>query len=203
MFGRILLIAHKSLLSAAVLIAKLQPEDSVAITRRAIEAARVAVAIKLNDGNALQWTAYQKRHDRWLKRREGGVPRPFVPQFIGVRGDAQYDELGRLLGILSDASVHFTPEFYTSLNWEVRRTSETDGEIYLEYFQNKVRDIERHFMTLGAAHGTILNVLDRCYDGRFHQDEQAHGAVAEYWRIGKELSEAFQRDHGSLDPNEP
>jgi hypothetical protein len=35
MFGRILLICHKSLLSAAVLIAKLQPEDSVGITRRA------------------------------------------------------------------------------------------------------------------------------------------------------------------------
>ena len=55
MFGRILLIAHKSMLSAAVLIAELQPEDSVGITRRALEAARLAVAIKLNDQNVGQW----------------------------------------------------------------------------------------------------------------------------------------------------
>src|SRR5258708_37875170 len=61
MYGRILLIGHKSLLSAAVLIAELQPEDSVGITRRALEAARLAVAIKLNNQNAHQWTGYQER----------------------------------------------------------------------------------------------------------------------------------------------
>jgi hypothetical protein len=74
MFGRILLICYKSMLSAAVLIAKLQPEDSVGITRRALEAARFAVAMKINPQNALQWTAYQERHDRWLRRREGKMP---------------------------------------------------------------------------------------------------------------------------------
>ena len=48
------LICHKSMLSAAALIAQAQPEDSVYITRRAVEAGRVALAIKLNDENALQ-----------------------------------------------------------------------------------------------------------------------------------------------------
>ena len=56
-FARILLVCHKSLLSAATLIAQGQPEDSTGITRRALEAARVALAIKINDANALQWTA--------------------------------------------------------------------------------------------------------------------------------------------------
>lgn len=123
-------------------------------------------------------------------------------QFIDVKGDPQYDELGRTLGILSDASVHFTPEFYTSLNWEVHRTSETEGEIYLEYFQNGVRDIERHFMTLGAAHGTILKVLDRCYDGWFQQNQDARPAIEKFWQVGKELSHAFQKDYGLLDQND-
>src|SRR5579871_6425467 len=57
-FGRILLICHKSMLSAATLVAQGQPEDSTGITRRALEAAKVALAIKINDSNALQWTAY-------------------------------------------------------------------------------------------------------------------------------------------------
>jgi hypothetical protein len=123
------------------------------------------------------------------------MPRPFTPKFVDVRGDAMYDELGRLLGILSDASVHFTPEFYTSLNWEVRRTSQTEGEIYLEYFQNSVRDVERHFMTLGAAHGTILKAFDRCYDGLLQRDVVAHRAIGEFWRVGNELAEAFRVDY--------
>jgi len=195
MFGRITLIGHKALLSAAVLIAKLLPEDSVGITRRALEAARFALAMKINPENAFEWTAYQQRHDRWLQRQQGQKPQPFTPHFIDVRDDAQYDEIGRLLGILSDASVHFTPEFYTSLNWQVRRTSETDGEIHLEYFQNSVRDVERHFMTLGVAHTTILMVLDRCYDGRFQQVDEAKRCMDEFWRIGKDLSEVFKRDH--------
>src|SRR5260370_10432676 len=70
-FGRFFLICHKSMLSAAALIAQAQPEDSVGITRRAVEAGRVALAIKLNDENALQWISYQERHDRWLQRQQG------------------------------------------------------------------------------------------------------------------------------------
>lgn len=79
MFGRILLIGHKSMLSAAVLIAKLQPEDSVGITRRAVEAARVALAMKLNPQNAQEWASFQKRHDRWLRRKQAEMPRSFTP----------------------------------------------------------------------------------------------------------------------------
>ncbi len=36
-FAKILLVCHKSLLSAATLIAQGQPEDSTGITRRALE----------------------------------------------------------------------------------------------------------------------------------------------------------------------
>src|SRR6476660_9187116 len=43
-FGRFLLICDKAMRSAAMLIAARQPEDSVAITRRAIEAAKTALA---------------------------------------------------------------------------------------------------------------------------------------------------------------
>src|ERR1017187_3676804 len=48
-YGRFALVWHKSMLSAATLIGQGQPEDAGGVTRRAVEAARVALAIKLND----------------------------------------------------------------------------------------------------------------------------------------------------------
>ena len=70
------------------MIAQSQPEDSVPITRRAVEAASVALAIKLNEENTLHRTSYQERHDRWLKRQQGEKPKSFRVEFVDVRGDA-------------------------------------------------------------------------------------------------------------------
>ena len=115
-----------------------------------MEGARVALAIKINDANALQWIAYQERHDRWLKRQENERPRHFVVQFRDVRGDALIERIDTHLGILSDASVHFTPEFYASLDWQVNGTAGTQGEVYLNYFQRGGREIEREFIALSG-----------------------------------------------------
>ena len=193
-FARILLICHKSLLSAATLIARGQPEDSTGITRRALEAAQVALAIKINDANAQEWTAYQERHDRWLKRQQNERPRPFRVRFADVRGDALMERIGTHLGILSDASVHFTPEFYSSLDWEVRRTSDGNGEIFLNYFRKSRREIEFQFIQLSTAHLTILEALDRCYDGRFRQDADCRARLAELFDRGRSFNEAYHRD---------
>jgi hypothetical protein len=184
-FGRILLICHKSMLSAATLVAQGQPEDSTGVTRRALEAAKVALAIKINDANALQWTAYQERHDRWLRRQQNQRPGPFAVQFSDVRGDALMERINTQIGILSDASVHFTPEFYSSLDWEVNRTTDGQGEIYLNYFQRSQREIERQLIALSAAHLTILDVLNRCCDGRFQEDEHCREQLGEFVRIGR------------------
>ena len=193
-FGRILLVCHKSMLSAATLIGQGQPEDSTAITRRALEAAKVALAIKINDANALQWTAYQERHDRWLKRQQNGKPGPFRVHFRDIRGDALIERIENHLGILSDASVHFTPEFYSSLDWEVNQTGE-GGEIRLNYFQRSRREIELQFMTLSAAHLTILEAFDRCCDGRFQKDVNCRERLAEFIRLGQIFNDNYQLEH--------
>jgi hypothetical protein len=198
-FGRILLVCHKSLLSASTLIAQGQPDDSTGITRRALEAAKVALAIKVNDANALQWTAYQGRHDRWLRRQQNERPRSFVVRFADVQGDPLYERIETDLGILSDASVHFTPEYYSSLDWEVTRTNNESGEIYLNYFQRSQREIERQFIALSAAHLTILETLDRCCDGGFQQDNVCRQRLAEFVQLGRSFSEAYQRQYGSAD----
>jgi hypothetical protein len=196
-FGRFLLICHKSMLSAAVLISQRQPEDSVGVTRRAVEAARLALAIKLNDSNASEWLSYQERHDRWLKRQQGEKPKPFRIEFAGVKGDALMDELDRWLGILSDAYVHFTPEFYDSLDWDERiRQPEGDGEIFLHYFHRDEREIERHFNTLAAVHGSILKVFDRCFDGGISGDPVKLAVVNQFWSTAKRFNGDYQKRYG-------
>ena len=193
-FGRFLLICHKSLLSAATLIAQAQPEDSAGITRRAIEAAKLALAIKLNDENGRRWLSYQD--DRWVKRDLNEKPASFRLQLEGVRGDPLIDTLDKFLGILSDAHVHFTPEFYSSLDWEVRRNPDDSGEIHLNYFQRSPREVERHFILLAAVHGKILDAFDRCFDGRFRADEKVRAAVGEAWQIGKKLVDEYAARYG-------
>jgi hypothetical protein len=196
-FGRFLLICHKSLLSAAALIAQTQPEDSVGVTRRAIEVARVALAIKLNDQNALKWTSYQERHDRWIKRQQGEKPKSFRVEFADVKGDTLIEELDRWLGVLSDACVHFTPEFYDSLDWDETIRDGGEGEIFLHYFHRSRREIERHFNTLAAVHGSVLKAVDRCFDGGISMDAEKIAAVNHFWRTAKKFNDEYQERYGA------
>jgi hypothetical protein len=83
------------MLSAAGLIAERHPEDSVGVTRRAVEVAEAALAFKLNDANASQWAAYEERHARWLKRQAAEKPRPFHVQYRDIVGDPLMDEIKR------------------------------------------------------------------------------------------------------------
>lgn len=186
---RMLLICHKSLLSAASLIAQAQPDDSVAITRRAIEATKVALAIHANSENGKKWLAFDERQARWTARNQGEKPKFFKVQFESIHGDTLIDTLDRFIGILSDARVHFTPEFYSTLVWEVRQTSSEKGEVFLNYFQPNFRELEREFITLGAVHGTILNAFNRCFEGALTSDR----ALARMWAVGKHFSDDYNR----------
>src|SRR5262245_26905164 len=71
-YGRFLLLAHQSFLSAATLIIQAQPFDAGPITRRAIEIARVCLGSKYDPEIEKKWIAYEKRMQRWKARREGG-----------------------------------------------------------------------------------------------------------------------------------
>jgi len=198
MFGKLLLICHKSLLSAAALIAQCQPDDSVGITRRAVEVAKTALAIKLNPKNAEHWVSFQQRHERWLRRQEGEKPKFFTVQFEGTQADPLVQALDTFLGIVSDAYVHFTPEYYSSLDWEVFRTSETGGEIRLNYFHRNPREVERHYIALTAFHGKILQVFDSCFDGFLSREESTRKQMEAIWIVSKKFSDEYHRRY-----NEP
>ena len=197
-YGRLLLVCHKSMVSAANLIASCLPEDSVGVTRRAIEAAKVANAIRLNDENAQKWLAQDERHERWLRRQEGDKPKPFHVRFEDLKGDDLSAVLDTFIGILSDAYLHFTPEFYGTLGWQIIAKPEggLGGYIHLSYFQPEIRELERHFMLLAAIHGKILSVFDRCYDGRFMQTDEYRRALDVFSNNSKRLNADYQQRYG-------
>lgn len=197
-FGRFVLLCHKSLLSAAGLIAQGQPEDSVGITRRAVEAARVGLAIRLNDQNAAQWLSYQERHDRWLRRQAGEKPRAFRVEFVDLRGEPLVEALDRWLGILSDAYVHCTPEFYDSLDWDERVSPDGAGEMFLHYFHRDTREVERQFITLAAVHGSILKAFDRCFHGGISANAEQLRAVNAFWDTAKRFNDDYQARYGAV-----
>lgn len=161
-FGGFVLFCHKSFLAAASLVGQAQPDDAAPITRRAIEAVRLAAAIKENPANLQEWIAFEERMKRWQARQEGKKPGSLF-----VRIDVKHPvilELMETWGILSDASVHFTPEYFASLGWIKGDT--------LRYFTDDQRILEREIALLAATHGKILHVLDWCLDGAFGRNPQ-------------------------------
>ena len=119
LFGRLLLVWHKAMLSAAALIGRALPADSAGVTRRAIEAACLARAIKHSEPNLNRWRAYEERLKRWETRLRGErPPRPNWPKITDPPQHKMVEWLRAQLGILSDLAVHFTPEFFEGQDWK-------------------------------------------------------------------------------------
>jgi hypothetical protein len=195
--GRLLLICHKSMVSGANLIATCTPEDSVGITRRALEAAKLANAIRLHDQNAKAWLAEDERHMRWITRQEGGKPKALHIRYEELKGDALSATLDSFIGILSDAYLHFTPEFYATLAWEaIQQPNGPGGFVHLSYFQPNVQELERHFTVLFVVHGRILDVFDACYDGAFSKQEEYQRRHAAFWTAAKRLNVEYREKYG-------
>jgi hypothetical protein len=174
-YGRSLLLCHRSFLSAITLIGQAQPEDAAPITRRAIEAARICLALKFNHRNLEKWLDFENRMKRWKTRGEGSKPPSFHPPRLDFpRNHEVLDELTTHLGMLSDSYVHFTPEFEESQDWRILPEAHFVS-VYLNYFISDQRTIERELLILAKIHGYILGVIDECLDWAFRQNEQ--------WRI--------------------
>ena len=194
-FGQFLLICHKSFLAAATLIGQAQPDDAGPITRRAIEVVRLAAAMKADAAIAEQWVAYEKRMARWQARDQGDMPKPLhipIPVYHPL-----VKELMDSWGIISDASVHFTPEYFHSLRWERRG----DG-MFLQYFSGEQRTIETAIIELLGAHMMMLRVLDECLEAGFARSEawrKLHDqlfATAKPWADKLERTAVLEQSEG-------
>ena len=185
-FGQFLLICHKSFLAAATLIGQAQPDDAGPITRRAIEVVRLAAAVKNDPAIAEEWVAYEKRMERWKARDEGEKPK-----FLHVPIQANHPLVKQLMetwGIISDAEVHFTPEYFHSLRWEIR-----DDRIFLGYFSGEQRMIDSAIIQPLGSHIMMLKILDYCLDGAFSGSKEWRRIHDELYAKGKPSADRLER----------
>jgi hypothetical protein len=170
MFGQTLLLCHKAFLCAAVTIGRRHPDDAAPITRRAIEAASLAVAVKVNPQNFERWQDYKGRSARWAARHKGEKTPPFKPPRIDY--PRSLDRLRSHLGTLSDAYVHFTPEFAAGQEWRRNRRGE-QAYAELGYLTVDAEAIARELFISGSFYVEILEVLDsECFEGAFNKDAE-------------------------------
>jgi len=199
-YSRFLLLFHKSFLSAATLIAQCQPDDAAPITRRAIEIARICLASKHDDNNYEKWLSYEKRYERWQKREKNEKP-PYLPPIqLNLPDDHPIlDDLMRELGTLSDAFVHFTPEYYSSLNWKDDRESEPP-KINLSYFISDQRVLERELLILAGSHAKFLQIIDECIDRYLYKQSTWKSLMSSLYDTGSKLGQIFEISTNKEDP---
>lgn len=163
------LICHRALLSAATSTGSGLPEDGAAITRRALEAAKVALAITVDAGNLDQWRALGTRTGRWEDRGKGIRPKggPVNPQYKGLTAEPLHEDLMTVIAVLSDFTVHFTPEHVLGYEWE--RTTNKDGSTNLAFGVDEDA-VPKGLLMLADQHRLILRVFDRCLDGKLYRD---------------------------------
>lgn len=199
-YSRFLLLFHKSFLSATTLIAQCQPDDAAPITRRAIEIARICLASKHDDDNYEKWLSYEKRYERWQKREKNKKP-PYLPpiQFNLPDDHPILDDLMRELGTLSDAFVHFTPEYYSSLNWKDNRESQPP-KINLSYFISDQRVLKRELLILAGSHAKFLQIIDECIDRYLYKQSTWKSLMSSLYNTGSRLGQIFEISTNEEDP---
>ena len=139
--GKLLMICHREFSLAASQIIRGLPFDSHANTRRAVEAAKVALAIKRNRANVQEWLKGELRLARWDARQEGKKPQRLPPViFHELDNEPLVQELQQYFGIASDSFIHFTPEFLGHQDFSETPIGDGKTSIGLGYFASE-RDI--------------------------------------------------------------
>jgi hypothetical protein len=193
-FAENLLLCHKAFLCAAATIGRRHPDDAAPITRRAIEAASLAVAVRADATNFGRWQAYEERLKRWKERDSGKKPKPFYP-IIKYPDNPRLASLRGYLGTLSDAFIHFTPEFAAGHDW--RKVKRGDGG-YLElaYLTVDQRMIEQQLLLLGGIHINILDLFVECFDYAFAKDPEWAAIRLDVEERAKALAQAYGEGAG-------
>jgi hypothetical protein len=202
-FGKMLLMCHKSLLSAATLIARGQPEDAAPISRRAIEIGHLAVAVHLDSQNYVKWLDEERRITRHEERRKGQRPKNEPAQKWGkeVLEHPLLSDLRTFLGMISDSDAHFTPEFEGRLPWLDEAEPGDSLTILLEYFDTNKRTIHCAFLSLAAIHLKLLDVFNACFKDGLQRDGGWLLLKTTAWAIGGELASEFKPgEHGFSAP---
>jgi hypothetical protein len=196
-FGKMLLMCHKSLLSAATLIARGQPEDSAPISRRAIEIGHLAIAVHLDSQNYVKWLDQERRMARNEARRKGERPKNDPGHKWGkeVLEHPLLTDLRTFLGMLSDHYAHFSPEFEGNLAWSEHIKPGEELTIQLEYFDTTKRTIHLAFVNLATIHLRLLEVFNACFNGGPGHDGGWRFLKETALAVAGELAQEFKPQH--------
>jgi hypothetical protein len=193
-----MMVCHREFLVAASQIRRGLPFDSHANTRRAVEVAKVALALKRNRNNAEKWLKTEIRQRRWDARRRGQKPQRLPPiQFPELDQEPLIASLQEYFGIASDTYIHFTPEFFGQQPFS--QTPVDGGNVFigLDYFGSE-RDILFHAVMLCGLHLRILLVFDAVFDNVMIEDPG--------WKVLRttfeQLAAELMRDLPPLSPEE-
>jgi len=193
---QLLIACRQALLSAAATIGRASPADALAITRRGIEAACLAVAINHDPTNRDKWIGAERRLSRWADLRQGVKPKQ-PSKSVVYPGSPLVESLRAKLEILSDAGVHFTPGFLSMQRWRVERQPDPaqPGPALFRFasFETSRRELERALMFLASVHLEILDVFVGCFDGVFYRDAQWLRMRQGIVREGRLLAKWFRR----------
>lgn len=196
--GKLLMLCNREFLVGTSLLQSGLPFDAAANTRRAIEIAKLALAIKRDRGNAAKWMRATERQERWDDRMAGKKPKQ-APQFQvpDVEADPLFAPLKVYFGMYSDTFVHFTPEFVGQQHFE-----ETPGEdgvkiIHLPYFASD-RIVVEHAITICGLHGKILLLFDACFDNLVSNDKGWQILKATFDQLGIDLRKNMPPDEDSV-----
>jgi len=160
-------------MSAAMLIGSGLPEDSEAITRRALEIAMKCFAFKVEPKNVERWEATEKRRERWERREQGQDPGTFRDG-LSVNGEPLYTELKDAWARLSDLGVHFTPEFSRRIQWQEIPIAKGVSDFSFGVAEG---EIERSFLKLCEHHELIIRAFDRYQDGNMLKQPDVEKAL--------------------------
>jgi hypothetical protein len=185
-FLQLFAVCHGALLSSAATTGRALPNDTTALTRRAIEAASLAGAIKADPANYDRWLDPERRLQRWDDRNEGRRPKEQPGR--GVTYPQAAENVRRHLGTLSDMGVHLTPEFITTQRYRIEPVKDSKaGFLRIIYFETEQRELERALMLLVSIHLEIVEVFDYVFDGAFKRDAEWTRQDAEIRAVGRAL----------------
>jgi len=192
---QLFIICNGALLSAAAAIGRALPGDTIAVTRRAVEAASLALAAKADPANYERWLDAEKRSARWEARAEGRQPKEQAGR--GISYPPRANNLRAHLGTLSDIGVHLTPEFISTQRHRIEPIEGTPGgRLWISYFETEQRELERALLLLASIHLEILEAFNEVFDGVCHRDAEWRRQRTETARFAVALAERFSAEAG-------
>jgi hypothetical protein len=167
---RLMMVCRREFLVAESQVIRGLPFDAHANTRRAVEAAKVALAVKRNRANAEEWLKTDVRQRRWDARQQGQKPEHLPSaRFPELDQEPLLAPLQQYFGMASDLYVHFTPEFFGRQTFTQTRIDDENVFVKLDYITDQ-REILFTGIHLCSIHVHTLMVFNATFDNVMADD---------------------------------